>query len=98
MGIIVFVIFGIVIGMIARKLVPSPIPGGLITDCVVGVVGAMLGTWLAKTVFHIHITNQLSSPSTWVSGILGAALLLLAVRTAFGMLGGGGRHIPGLHR
>jgi len=42
------------------------------------VVGALLGGWLATELFHIHTLHGFFNLSTWVTAIIGAAILLLA--------------------
>jgi uncharacterized membrane protein YeaQ/YmgE (transglycosylase-associated protein family) len=99
-SIVILVLFGIAVGFLARRIMPSPVPGGLVTDCIVGLVGALLGAWIARTVFHVRISGAIASPSTWISGILGAVLLLLAVRVVLGASGGSHHRprMPRLHR
>jgi uncharacterized membrane protein YeaQ/YmgE (transglycosylase-associated protein family) len=94
MGILILIVFGIIVGWIAHQLVSSPVPGGLIMDCVIGLVGSVLGAWVARSLFHIHVSGQLSRPSTWISAILGAAALLVIARAIFGSFGGRRRRTP----
>jgi uncharacterized membrane protein YeaQ/YmgE (transglycosylase-associated protein family) len=55
---------------------------------VAGVVGALLGGWLAKMIFNVDTLNTFFNLSTWITAIVGAVILLLVVRT---VTGGSGR-------
>ena len=50
---------------------------GLILTCVIGIVGALLGGWVATKLFHIHSMHGFFNLSTWLTAIAGAAVLLL---------------------
>jgi uncharacterized membrane protein YeaQ/YmgE (transglycosylase-associated protein family) len=78
MGIIAWIVLGLVAGLIANMLIPGRRQQGLILTCVIGVVGALLGGWLATKIFHIHSLQGFFNLSTWVTAIVGAAILLLA--------------------
>jgi uncharacterized membrane protein YeaQ/YmgE (transglycosylase-associated protein family) len=98
-SLIILVIFGIAVGMIARRIVPSHVPGGFVMNGAIGLAGALIGAWIASAAFHIHITRHVFSPSTWISAILGAVLLLVIVRSVFRSMTGGRRfHMPRFHR
>jgi uncharacterized membrane protein YeaQ/YmgE (transglycosylase-associated protein family) len=45
---------------------------------VLGIVGALLGGWIATKLFHIHSVQGFFNLSTWLTAIAGAAVLLLA--------------------
>ena len=51
---------------------------GLILTCAIGIVGALLGGWIATKLFHIHSMRGFFNLSTWLTAIAGAAVLLLA--------------------
>jgi uncharacterized membrane protein YeaQ/YmgE (transglycosylase-associated protein family) len=78
MGIIAWIILGLVAGLIANMLIPGRRSQGLILTCVIGIVGALLGGWLATKLFHIHSLQGFFNLSTWLTAIVGAAILLLA--------------------
>ncbi|MGW9209702.1 GlsB/YeaQ/YmgE family stress response membrane protein [Embleya sp. NPDC055664] len=91
MGIIAWIILGLVAGIIAKMLVPGRDPGGFVVTIVIGIVGALLGGYLAVHLFHVHGTQGFFNLSTWVSAIAGAALLLVGYRLFEGQRGGTGR-------
>jgi uncharacterized membrane protein YeaQ/YmgE (transglycosylase-associated protein family) len=78
MSIIAWIVLGLGAGLIANLLIPGRRAQGLILTCVIGVVGALLGGWLATKLFHIHTLHGFFNLSTWVTAIIGAAILLLA--------------------
>ena len=63
--------------MPANVLVPGRRSEGLILTCVIGIVGALLGGWVATKLFHIHSLHGFFNLSTWITAIVGAAVLLL---------------------
>ena len=78
MGIIAWIVLGLFAGLIANALIPGRRQQGLILTCVIGIVGALLGGWLATKLFHIHTLHGFFNLDTWLTAIIGAAILLLA--------------------
>jgi uncharacterized membrane protein YeaQ/YmgE (transglycosylase-associated protein family) len=78
MGIIAWIVLGLGSGLLANMLIPGRRQQGLVLTCVIGVVGALLGGWLATKLFHIHTLHGFFNLSTWLTAIAGAAVLLLA--------------------
>jgi uncharacterized membrane protein YeaQ/YmgE (transglycosylase-associated protein family) len=78
MGIIAWIVLGLVAGLIANMLIPGRRQQGLIITCLIGVAGALLGGWVATKLFHIHSLQGFFNLSTWITAIVGAAILLLA--------------------
>jgi uncharacterized membrane protein YeaQ/YmgE (transglycosylase-associated protein family) len=78
MGIIAWIILGALAGIIAEKLTGSRV--GLVIATVVGIVGALLGGFLAKAVFGVDSLDNFFDISTWLTAIIGAVILLLLAR------------------
>jgi uncharacterized membrane protein YeaQ/YmgE (transglycosylase-associated protein family) len=78
MSIIGWIVLGLIAGLIANMLIPGRRQQGLILTCVIGIVGALLGGWIATKLFHIHSMQGFFNLSTWLTAIAGAAILLLA--------------------
>jgi uncharacterized membrane protein YeaQ/YmgE (transglycosylase-associated protein family) len=79
-GIIAWIFLGLFAGTIARVLVPGRTePGGCIGTTAVGILGALLGGFLASAlgIGHIHDFFNLG---TWLIAIGGSILLLLLIR------------------
>src|SRR3984957_18816260 len=77
MSIIAWIVLGLVAGLLANMLIPGRRSQGLILTCVIGIVGALAGGWIATRVFHVHTLNGFFNLSTWLTAIAGAAILLL---------------------
>ena len=84
MSIIAWIVLGLVAGLIANMLIPGRRQQGLILTCVIGIVGALLGGWLATKLFHIHSLHGFFNLSTWLTAVAGAAILLLAYHLVSG--------------
>lgn len=80
MGIIAFLLLGLIAGAIAKALLPGADPGGIIITMVIGVVGALLGGFLGGALFGVNPVDQFWSLSTWVAAIAGSLILLLLYR------------------
>jgi uncharacterized membrane protein YeaQ/YmgE (transglycosylase-associated protein family) len=78
MGIIAWIVLGLGAGLLANMLIPGRRSQGLILTCLIGVAGALAGGWLATELFHIHTLHGFFNLSTWLTAIVGAAVLLLA--------------------
>src|SRR2546427_12915664 len=87
MGIIGFVIVGLIAGFIARALVPGPDPMGWLGTMILGIVGSFVGGTLAALVFGGTLEP---SPSGLVGSIVGAVILPLIWRAIGGPAGGAG--------
>ncbi|HUZ22990.1 MAG TPA: GlsB/YeaQ/YmgE family stress response membrane protein [Streptosporangiaceae bacterium] len=88
MGIIAWIILGLAAGLIANMLIPGKRSQGLIVTCVIGIVGALLGGWVATKLFHIHSLQGFFNLSTWITAIVGAGVLLLAYHLVSGQQSG----------
>ena len=80
MGIIAFIILGLVAGIVAKAIMPGNDPGGLIVTAVIGIVGALLGGFLASVLFDAHPLDEFFDISTWLTAIIGAMILLVVYR------------------
>ena len=77
MGIIAWIILGLVAGLLANMLIPGKRSQGLILTCLIGIAGALGGGWVATRVFHVHTLHGFFNLSTWLTAIAGSAVLLL---------------------
>ena len=84
MGIIAFIILGALAGMIAKALLPGDDPGGFIITTIIGIVGAILGGFLASAIFGADPLDEFFDISTWLTAIVGAIILLLIYRLVAG--------------
>jgi uncharacterized membrane protein YeaQ/YmgE (transglycosylase-associated protein family) len=91
MGIIAWIILGLGAGLAATLLIPGRRSPGLLITCVIGVIGALLGGWLATKLFHVVTLHGFFNISTWLTAIAGAAVLLLAYHLVTDRSGGRSR-------
>jgi uncharacterized membrane protein YeaQ/YmgE (transglycosylase-associated protein family) len=88
MGIIAFLILGLLAGAVAKALLPGDDPGGIIVTMIIGVVGALLGGFLAGLLFNAEPMDEFFDISTWLTAIVGSIVLLLIYRAVAGRRGG----------
>jgi uncharacterized membrane protein YeaQ/YmgE (transglycosylase-associated protein family) len=86
MGIIGWIILGLIAGAIAKAILPGRQGGGWILTLVLGVVGALLGGFLASAIFGVAMGGFFDI-RTWVIAILGSIVVLLI----FGLVTGRSR-------
>jgi uncharacterized membrane protein YeaQ/YmgE (transglycosylase-associated protein family) len=84
MGIIAFIILGLLAGAIAKALLPGDDPGGFIVTTIIGVVGAILGGFLAGVLFDADPMDEFFDISSWLTAIVGAIILLVIYRMVVG--------------
>ena len=76
MGIIAWILFGLVVGIIAKLLMPGRDPGGFIVTILLGIAGALLGGFIGQAMGWYAE----GEPAGWIVSILGAILLLALYR------------------
>ena len=76
MGILAFLILGLIAGAIAKAILPGRQGGGWVITLVLGVVGAILGGWIGSLIFGGGLGNFFDL-RTWLLSILGAVIVLL---------------------
>jgi uncharacterized membrane protein YeaQ/YmgE (transglycosylase-associated protein family) len=84
MGIIAFIILGALAGAIAKAILPGDDPGGIIVTTIIGIVGALLGGFIAGAIFDADPLDEFFDISTWLTAIIGAIVLLLIYRMVAG--------------
>ena len=91
MGIIGWIVLGLLAGAIAKAILPGDDPGGIIVTTIIGIVGALLGGFLASALFGAHPLDEFFDVSTWLTAILGAIVLLALYRVTIGRRAGPAR-------
>ena len=91
MGIIAWIVLGLGAGLLANMLIPGGRSQGLILTCVIGIAGALGGGWAATELFHVHTLHGFFNLSTWLTAIVGAAVLLLVFHLISGRSSGSRR-------
>ena len=77
MGIIGWIVLGLLAGLIARALLPGEQPGGIIVTTLVGVAGALIAGFIAQAIGFGDPIDEFFDWSTWIAAIIGAVVLLL---------------------
>ena len=75
-GIIGWIVLGLLAGAIAKAIMPGTQGGGWLATLVLGVVGALLGGFIGSAVFNVGL-DSFWSLQTWIVAILGALLVLV---------------------
>jgi uncharacterized membrane protein YeaQ/YmgE (transglycosylase-associated protein family) len=84
MGIIGWIILGLLAGLIAKAILPGDDPGGLIVTTIVGILGALGGGFIAQAIGFGDPIDEFFDFSTWLAAIIGAIVLLLIWRAVSG--------------
>ena len=80
MGIIAWIILGLFAGTIARAVIPGRTePGGCIGTTAVGVLGALIGGFIASAL-NVGEIDDFFDLGTWLIAIGGSVILLLIIR------------------
>jgi uncharacterized membrane protein YeaQ/YmgE (transglycosylase-associated protein family) len=87
MGIIAWIILGLLAGFIAKALLPGDDPGGVIITTLIGVAGAFIGGFIAKALGFGDPIDEFFDFSTWLGAIIGSIVLLLIYRALVGATG-----------
>jgi uncharacterized membrane protein YeaQ/YmgE (transglycosylase-associated protein family) len=69
-------IIGLVVGIIAKFLMPGKDPGGFIITAILGIVGSFVATWLGRALGWY----QEGQTAGWIASIIGAIILLIIYR------------------
>jgi len=84
MGVIAFILFGLIVGVIARFLMPGRQPMGFILTAILGMAGSFIGSYIGGLIQGGGDAMETSDPYNWIGAILGALLLLFL----YGMVAG----------
>lgn len=78
MGILGWILFGLVVGIVAKLIMPGRDPGGFIITILLGIVGALIGGYLGQAL-NLYEPGE---PAGFVGATLGAILVLFVYRMA----------------
>ena len=76
MDILLWIVFGLVVGVVAKFLMPGNDPGGIFVTILLGIVGATLGGWIGR-VMGMYREGE---PAGFIMAVVGAVVLLLLYR------------------
>lgn len=86
MGIIGWVVLGLIAGAIAKAIMPGDDPGGIIVTTLIGIVGAIIGGLIASAL-DVGDLDEFFDIGTWLIAIAGSLLLLAIYRAVIGNRG-----------
>ncbi|MEB2343945.1 MAG: GlsB/YeaQ/YmgE family stress response membrane protein [Deltaproteobacteria bacterium] len=78
MGILTWILIGLLVGVLAKWLMPGDDPGGLVVTILLGIAGALVGGWIARLIGLGTFTGF--GIGSLVIAVLGAMLLLFVHR------------------
>ena len=84
MGIIGWILLGLLAGVIAKAILPGDDPGGIIITTLLGIAGALIGGLITKALGFGDPIDEFFDLSTWLGAIIGSIVLLLIYRALFG--------------
>ena len=79
MGILGWIVFGLIVGAVAKLVMPGRDPGGIIVTMLLGIVGAVLGGWVGQAL-GIYGPGE---PAGFIMATIGAIVVLTIYRMAF---------------
>ena len=77
------ILFGLVVGVIAKLLMPGRDPGGIVVTALIGMLGALIGSLIGRALW-----GGPGYSAGWITSILGAMLLLWGYRAVTGRTSG----------
>ncbi|HET7586936.1 MAG TPA: GlsB/YeaQ/YmgE family stress response membrane protein [Gammaproteobacteria bacterium] len=78
MGIITWIVFGLIAGAVAKLLMPGKDPGGFIVTTLLGIVGAVIGGFIGTAVGLGGVTGF--NLGSFIIAVIGAIVLLIIYR------------------
>jgi uncharacterized membrane protein YeaQ/YmgE (transglycosylase-associated protein family) len=76
MSVIGWIVFGLIVGVVAKFLMPGRDPGGFVITILLGIVGALVGGYLGRALGWYRE----GEPVGFVMAVLGSVILLLIYR------------------
>jgi uncharacterized membrane protein YeaQ/YmgE (transglycosylase-associated protein family) len=76
MEIVYWIIFGLIVGALAKFLMPGKDPGGFVITTLLGIAGAVVGGFLGR-VLGLYPAGQ---PAGWIMALIGSVILLALYR------------------
>ncbi|WP_129358373.1 MULTISPECIES: GlsB/YeaQ/YmgE family stress response membrane protein [Micrococcaceae] len=83
LGFIGWIVIGIIVGALAKLIMPGRQGGGIIVTMILGIVGGLLGGWIGGAIFGVH-GNGFFSLTTWLLALVGSLIVLFIWGLIFG--------------
>ena len=84
MSIIWTILIGLIVGIVAKFLMPGRDPGGFIITVLIGIAGSLIATYLGRFMGYY----QVGESAGFIAAVLGAIVLLFVYRLVAGKRGG----------
>ena len=81
MGILGWILFGLIVGVLAKVIMPGRDPGGVIVTILLGIAGALLGGWFGQV---IGLYDRPEEGAGFIMALLGAIGILAIYRAIVG--------------
>jgi uncharacterized membrane protein YeaQ/YmgE (transglycosylase-associated protein family) len=78
MDILLWIVFGLVVGIVAKLIMPGRDPGGIFITIVLGIVGAVAGGWVGR-MMGLYREGE---PVGFLMAVIGAVIVLALYRLA----------------
>lgn len=82
MGIILWIVFGALVGWVASKIMKTDAEQGAVLNIIVGIVGAMVGGWIMSVIGESGV--QGFNIYSFLVALLGACALIAVVKAVRG--------------
>jgi uncharacterized membrane protein YeaQ/YmgE (transglycosylase-associated protein family) len=79
-GVLGWIVFGLIVGIIAKLLTPGRDPGGFVITALIGIVGALLAGWLGRAVGWYRADEG----AGLIASVVGAVILLVIYHAVIG--------------
>jgi uncharacterized membrane protein YeaQ/YmgE (transglycosylase-associated protein family) len=94
MGILSWLVVGLIAGVLAKLIMPGKDPGGIVVTILIGIAGAIIAGFLTSLFLHTDYVTGINI-TTIILAILGAILLLIVYRLVMQQRGISGSSPPG---
>jgi len=86
MHVLWMIVVGLIVGALAKLIMPGNDPGGIIVTILLGIAGSLVAGWLGRVIGWY----QPGQPAGFFSSVIGAILILAIYRLIIGRSAGGG--------
>ncbi|WP_066902517.1 GlsB/YeaQ/YmgE family stress response membrane protein [Millisia brevis] len=87
MGILGYIIVGLVCGALAKALLKDRAVGGWLASLIIGIVGAIVGGWLGSVLFNVTL-GSFFELRTWLLALIGSIIVLFVYTAITGRRSG----------
>jgi len=79
MSILGWILFGLIVGVVAKLIMPGPDPGGMIVTILLGIVGALIGGFIGRMLGMLGWYGE-GDPVGFIMAVIGAIVVLFGYR------------------